>query len=155
MNYKEFVDSGELSDAMGKNSIKWIAHFNEVVQKNNLEEVELGVDEQKWISSTNFSFMGLIFSVYWLAYHNGFLWLSLSIFFSLGNILEIYFNFPYNITSLGFSAAFALMGKNFILYGKIHQKKNNQELSKPSWKRVFISVIIVALPLVVAAVAAA
>ncbi len=154
MKYEELVKSDAIKGYFGKSYEKWGPELQALINKKSIHgsEIEDAQAEKKLMQTIKFSWLGLLLTFYWAAYHNAKGWLMMVSAFSALNVLDMFVLgeiIPNAVFTVVPSVMFAMYGKSFILAAKASEMSKTGALARPSWSRVVQAVAIFGAPILI------
>lgn len=144
MTYGEFITSPEVKTYFGKRYANWAPELETIATKKSILDDDISDQAAfaKVFQSIRFSWLGLLFGLFWYAYHNGKGWQAFLTIVIAAHLIDIIFlesAFGIYITA-SIAAYCALFMKGWIFASKANEMSENGQLASGSWIRVFLAI---------------
>lgn len=150
MNYQEFIKSPEIERYFGSKHEKWQDQLWLIAGRAGILDRELSDNGayKKLISSKKFSWLGLIFSFFWAAYHDSIRWQLFAALYSLALVLDILATRGAMLPVLNLVPSFfyAIYGKSYVFAAKAQEYSETGNLRSPSWGNVLMVLPMISIP---------
>jgi hypothetical protein len=151
VKFEQLVNSDVIKNYFGKNYDKWKPELDALISEKSIQDADItdAGAQKKLLQTIKFSWLGLILTYFWAAYHNAKGWLvTVSMFsalifldtFVLGEVIP-------SVVFAGVPAViYGMYGKSAILAGKAEEIARSGNLKAPSWGRVMQALAIFVVP---------